>query len=113
MNKEQIKTLQTAGFYVGVTPTQEQPKMTFWRKERNLGGDGKVVEGTGWVEMPNLPADSDSIKRYLQRGFVPVKPIEVETKDSTCSICGRVCNGEFGLTSHMKAHKNETNKEGK
>ena len=113
MDRAQIKTLQEAGYSVETVPTTEQPKMTFWRKEKTINEDGKIVTGENWVEMPNLPADPRSMQRYLARGFVPVKPEAVEEKESTCPQCGKVCKGEFGLHSHMKAHKNENKEETK
>ena len=68
MDKEQIKVIKGAGYEISEVPAKKQPKITMYRPERVIR-DGVATETGEVIEMPNLPADAASLKRYLSRGF--------------------------------------------
>jgi len=94
VNKEQIKALKEAG--IGWEMLKQglaiQPKATYYKPD-----------GT---ELPNLPADPYSLKRYIARGFLLQKPeiAQVSPDEHKCETCGKVCKTKLGLSGHMRSH---------
>lgn len=70
----------------------EQPKATYYK-----------ADGT---PLPNLPADSRSMKRYLARGLTLVPPVSNGVSGLVCA-CGFEAKSPFGLMAHRRKHKKE------
>ncbi len=112
MNKEQQATLKKLGI--------EQP--TWMVVDNNKYGLKTVPRVTMYTkdgrEMPNLPADSYHLPRYLKRGFLLEKPIipqvsetPIDTieKEFKCETCGKSFGVRLALEGHKRSHKKEVN----
>jgi len=70
----------------------KQPKLTYYKSSGEA--------------MPNLPADADSMRRYLARGFTLSPQPAVETLSQfTCETCGKVFEKKIALVGHLRSHK--------
>jgi len=88
MDKAQLRQiLERQGFHWETIQTRKQPKMTFYRP------DGEA--------LPNLPADANSIAKYLERGLSLVPP----PKTFTCETCGKSFDTRIALAGHSRSHK--------
>ena len=69
--------------------------------EQQLKATYYKADGT---PLPNLPADSGSMKRYLARGLTLVPPNGVS---GLVCVCGFQAKSKFGLVAHRRKHKKE------
>uniref|UniRef100_A0A6H1ZFH4 C2H2-type domain-containing protein n=1 Tax=viral metagenome TaxID=1070528 RepID=A0A6H1ZFH4_9ZZZZ len=103
LSREQHAVLKSRGYTIEELPGMaEAAKITLYKKDQ-----GAVIA------MPNLPADPNSLRRYLDRGFKlrPEDFAEKETPKSevtsvACDQCGKICKSDFGLKAHLRSHKN-------
>ena len=68
-----------------------------------------VMEG-GEVITHHLPwlKTSPQLEKYIARGYTFDRPVVGATDGSIeCSVCLKVCKSEFGLSVHMRSHKEE------
>src|SRR3990167_5502454 len=102
--------------------------------QAELQGKGYLVGGvTGWPvratyykkdgeALPNLPADPESMKKYMARGFSLTRPAPApvvvpapvgvaepvgENNPLTCSVCGVTAKSPLGLNIHSTTHAKE------
>lgn len=109
--RELAKVVEAQGFHVGGLTTWPV-RTTYYRR------DGEA--------MPGLPADPESMKQYLAKGFTlnrPEKGTEIPAKviastsqpsravlerDSLmCSECSFTAKSDFGLLVHKRKHLKE------
>lgn len=120
MDKAQIKTMAMFGYSITEIPGKTIPKATYYKRDQ----EGHVIA------MPNLPADSHNMHRYLSRGFVldpeklkiepllestlvedsvvessPAEPQESKPAGFTCETCGKVFTYKVALIGHNRSHK--------
>lgn len=61
-----------------------------------------------------LPADRDSMRSYLARGFSLEPPVlPSDGHGVKCPRCSFIAKSDFGLSAHMRKHERESNKEKK
>lgn len=91
MDKEQMQVLERCGVK-GVWEVTNRPvqRLTYYAP------DGR--------ELPNLPADSYHLERYLKRGLTLQKPQVSEFK---CETCGKPFGSRIALEGHKHSHKTE------
>lgn len=59
-----------------------------------------------------LPADEDSMRSYLAKGFTLEPPVLPSGGNGVkCPQCGFIAKSDFGLNAHMRKHKRESKKE--
>lgn len=97
VDRVQAEIIRKAG-YAWEWVTTYEPKATYY----------KLVQGEV-VACPNLPADTDSLRKYLSRGFVLDKT-QLENKVGQaggfpCPTCGKVLKTKLALAGHMRSHK--------
>jgi len=95
LDRQQQKFLKEKGIVWQEIPNgyAKQPKATYYKS------DGEA--------LPNLPADVDSMRRYLARGFtlVPPQPAVEVLPQFICETCGKVFEKKIALTGHLRSHK--------
>ena len=98
--------------------------------QSDLGAQGFVVNARNWPrkatyykpdgeEMPNLPADPNSMERYLARGFTLTKSVAAQASMQVTveapiaernlleCVCGFTAKSTFGLSAHQRKHVKE------
>ena len=109
--RELAKVVEAQGFHVGGITTWPA-RTTYYRR------DGEA--------MPGLPADPESMKQYLAKGFTlnrPEKGSEIAAKVITstmqpsqpimerdsllCGECSFTAKSDFGLLVHKRKHQKE------
>ncbi len=104
MDRSQLTTLKLFGFVVEELPGKRIPKMTYYKSENGQE-----------IRLPNLPADSYHMSRYLKRGF-RLEPMKVSEPPHTelqiespvgfsCETCGKVLSTRLALAGHSRSHK--------
>ena len=81
--------------------------------------DKKRLEQAPWAtyyhrdgKPARLPADRDSMRSYLARGFTLEPPVSPSHGQGfKCPQCPFVAKSDFGLMAHMRKHERESKKE--
>jgi hypothetical protein len=105
------RSLALKGYSIEVLPYKGVGKIPMWRleDESEALGDDKKPRERQWVKCG--PFRVDMIPRLRAKGFTdrPLEPPPVQ--EVKCDVCGFEAKSEFGLKSHMKKHKGESNQE--
>jgi len=94
-----------ADYIVSQLPNIKDKRITMYKRETKYGPDGNVVETGEIVAMPNLPADGETVLKYMRRGFAlkPEDLMEVK-QEIKCEVCDKSFKNALGLTGHMRTH---------